>query len=267
MNAAFVSRASDVLLLAEKTRRARAIGVGSGVFYVPEVLAVDVARGRLESERINRLMPLGHMPGVSRGAAAVVFGNLGRALALVHSGLRLPDSMMRPVGEPWSGLENWTCLHGDLTLANACWDRAAKRLVIVDWMSARALGEGVTYGPRMLDVAWFCAHVFYGRPLRRQPFGYPERLATAFLVEYCRSSNLECTPREIGEAFDVMSASLPGIIAARVRSKQWQTRYVHGAVLKLRYSQWLEWSREGWAGVAPGHEPRRGTPRPGSPIR
>jgi tRNA A-37 threonylcarbamoyl transferase component Bud32 len=150
---------------ATKTRLAHAIGKESGLFYVPKVLSFDAQAGVLELERIDGLVTIFELATRKDARLYELLGRAGRALALVHEKLVLPDEMKYEMPPEWiddSGRNVF--IHGDLAVCNLLFHEESDKVVILDWSAAPVLGRTPTYGSRLFDVAWFINSIFLCRP-------------------------------------------------------------------------------------------------------
>ncbi len=65
------------------------------------------------------------------------------------------------------------------------------KIVILDWQTARKLGEHITWGTRYFDLMWLVYNLFY-RPVGRERYktNLPaEHMAQQFLSAYFRTSD------------------------------------------------------------------------------
>lgn len=168
-----------------KSRRARQIGQESGLFYVPKVVSFDAESGVLEFERLQGLITLFEL-GARRDER--VFGLLrkaGRALAVVHENLVLPDEMKYELPAEWMARPDENVfIHGDFAGFNLCFNKSSEQLVILDWSTAPLLGRVATYGSRFFDIVWFVIYIFYGVPRGSLLSWDARRMADAFLSGY-----------------------------------------------------------------------------------
>lgn len=178
---------------AEKTARAAAIGISTGLFRVPSLLASDPALGTLETERIEDFVQLHEALLRGKDADALVAA-AGRALAAIHANLELPEAMRIQLPAPYAAPELGVdvVLHGDFNTYNLFVRSGTRELVITDWetsfqahrLSDPGPHEVPAIGPRYFDLAWFVVSLF-----RRNWFGLgridraPER-AELFLRSY-----------------------------------------------------------------------------------
>ena len=179
-------KTSLLIVEAEKTLRARAIGQSSGLFYVPEVLGVDPAASRIEFEYIESLETLRTI--ARRGDTGIfdLLEQVGRSLRVVHQELVLDDDMRIPLPEAWidRDQEANVFIHGDFMLGNTAYDSASNRLVLLDWSAAPFFGRTPTYGSRYFDVLWFLSRLFNDATCRQMFKWDAEGMADAFLQGY-----------------------------------------------------------------------------------
>jgi len=174
---------------AAKASKAFDIGKDCGLFYVPKVVNFDAKTGVLEFERLNGLVTLLDMAARKDERLFELLKKAGRALAVVHEKLVLPEEMKHELSAEWmaSPGEN-VFIHGDFAGFNLCFDESAGRLVILDWSSAPFLGRNATYGSKFFDIIWLVIFIFYGAP-RRCLFNWDaEGMANAFLSGYAERS-------------------------------------------------------------------------------
>jgi hypothetical protein len=221
-----------------KTTAAAAIGSASGCFYVPAILEGDPDAGFVDIERLPGLVTLTSLTDHADPRLVEAMGRLGRGLAAVHAGLRLPpeQTLPMPVGwADWSG--DPVFIHGDLTMNNVCWDEPEDRLVIVDWSSAPALGAPVTLADPYFDLAWFCLSAFWRPALARRPAFRVGPLCDTFLAAYAESSGSFS-----GRRFRALDHE--ALISAGFGRTQRSLRWRVGQVLRrTRWRLWLRTSR------------------------
>lgn len=169
----------------EKTRLAFAIGQRSGLFTVPEVLDYDEEAGvavfrRLEIRPVSKAVPWGPK---RRSLAR----SLGRALAVVHRDLTLPEEFRRPLPSEVDDADDGSdhvYLHGDLSVNNVCVGTTSPDLTILDWQMTPLYGSRATHGTRFFDLFWFVNNLVH-RPYTRFLVTDPVApVADAFLESY-----------------------------------------------------------------------------------
>ncbi|OHB60963.1 MAG: hypothetical protein A2167_06080 [Planctomycetes bacterium RBG_13_46_10] len=190
-----VRKVGDPSLLAveaTKTVRAGEIGRESGLFYVPKVLDFDRNKGVLELERLNGLETLLELAINKDARILELMNRAGRALAVIHEQLVLPDKIKYQLQPDWmapdssSGADKNVFIHGDFASVNVCLHEASGRLVILDWSAAPIVGRNPTFGSRYFDILWFVACVFRGAPGMRFLNWDAEGMADVFLRGYVR---------------------------------------------------------------------------------
>lgn len=167
----------------EKTRRARQIGLASGLFRVPEVLDYDETKGVAVFERIVGIRPLRHAVSWGRDYRALA-GRIGTALAAVHRALNLPREMIIPLPQEFVADGHDVFLHGDPSVENIFLGPDSASLVILDWRMTGVHGGRATYGCRYFDLLWFVNNLLWS-PTLRHLIGDPVRpVARAFVESY-----------------------------------------------------------------------------------
>jgi len=175
----------------EKTRRAYQIGKDCSLFRVPKILEYDEANGEVVFERLN-IKPIFHA--LSWGNDYNKLGEiLGRALAIIHRYLLLPDNMRIHLPSELSLSGDAVFLHGDLGTFNVCIGKKWPPITIIDWQMTPMLGGEATYGTRYFDLIWFITNLIC-RPTIRQPqFFFTNPIlpvAHRFLTAYFREAKL-----------------------------------------------------------------------------
>ncbi len=190
-----VGDASLLAVEATKTVRAGEIGRESGLFYVPRVLDFDRDKGVLELERLKGLVTLLQLA-IDKDARLLELTNrAGRALAVIHEQLVLPDKIKCRLPPDWmtsdaaSSADQNVFIHGDYASVNVCIHEASGRLVILDWSTAPIMGRDPTFGSRYFDLLWFVACMFRGAPGMRCLNWDAEDVADVFLRSYVNHSS------------------------------------------------------------------------------
>ena len=176
---------ATLVIEAVKATKAFEIGKDCGLFYVPKVVNFDAKTGVLEFERLNGLVTLLDMAARKDERLFELLKKAGRALAVIHEKLVLPEDMKHELPVEWmtSPDEN-VYIHGDFAGFNLCFDESAGQLVILDWSSAPLLGRNATYGSKFFDIIWLVIFIFYGAP-RRCLFNWDAPgMANAFISGY-----------------------------------------------------------------------------------
>lgn len=217
-SADFVRKVGDAPLLAveaTKTVRAGEIGRESGLFYVPRVLDFDRDKGVLELERLKGLVTLLQLAINKDARVLELMNRAGRALAVIHEQLILPDKIKYPLPPEWMApdlppesigggtnqpilerSEGNVFIHGDFASINVCLHEASGRLVILDWSAAPIVGRTPTFGSRYFDILWFAACVFRGAPGVRFLDWNAEGMVDVFLRGYAKRGS-----RDISSGF------------------------------------------------------------------
>ena len=187
---ATISKGGSVARLSlecEKSRLARAIGLQTARFHVPQVVRLDADEGVLEFEFVPRLITLGQLLVAGDPRLPQVFTRAGGALAAIHEALQLPGPLRAELPPEWMDSDTNVCLHGDFTADNVCIREPDATLVIVDWSTAPILDSLGTYGSFYFDVLWFLHFLFQSTPPRM--YNAREKLADAFLRGYAAATS------------------------------------------------------------------------------
>ncbi|MCJ7778662.1 MAG: hypothetical protein MUP16_10150 [Sedimentisphaerales bacterium] len=213
-----VRKVGDSSLLAveaTKTARAGEIGTESGLFYVPRILDLDLDKGVLVLERLRGLVTLLRLA-IDRDARLLeLSARAGRALAVIHEQLVLPDKVRHELPAEWMAPDPSTprpgsgrarlrtgligssdknvFIHGDFASVNVCLHEPSGRLVILDWSAAPIVGRTPTFGSRYFDILWFVACVFRSAPGLRFLDWNAEMIADVFLRDYSKQSSQDIT--------------------------------------------------------------------------
>ena len=179
---------------AAKTRLAAELGDASGAFYVPRITRFDEPAGVIEFERLAGLKSLVELATDGRSETGDLFRRTGRALAVIHERLVLPEALKIPLPAEWMDREPPVFLHGDFTVANVCLQEPTGRLVILDWSTAPLLGRMATFGPAYFDLSWLTSslssYVAYAAAPWRKTVPCDE-MADAFLEAYLAARTRE----------------------------------------------------------------------------
>ncbi len=185
-------KTADVRLLAvEAAKAAKALEIGkdSGLFCVPRVVKLDSEAGVLEFERLSGLVTLLDLAVRKDPRLPALLEKTGRALAVVHEKLILPEEMKCEMPPEWMGPSGDNVfIHGDFACINVCFHEPSGELVIVDWSTAPAVGRTPTFGSRYFDVLLFVSSLFHGAPWRRLLSWNSKEMARAFLRGYCSAA-------------------------------------------------------------------------------
>ncbi|MHC4294829.1 MAG: BUD32 family EKC/KEOPS complex subunit, partial [Planctomycetota bacterium] len=143
------------VLEAEVARAAHNLGQDCALFTTPRVIRYDSSAGIIEFERIEGLVTIGQLL-EKEGDGSGILRRIGEILAVIHQHLYLPPYLRRPAGKRWKDrVGEAVALHGDFNTMNVAYNPASDSVVLLDWASARVLGERITVGPRYLDIAQF----------------------------------------------------------------------------------------------------------------
>ena len=150
---------------AAKASRALEIGRNSGLFRVPRVVNFDAEAGVLEFERLQKLSTLLDLAVRKDARLPGLLEKAGRALAVVHEELTLPEEMKLALPSAWMcrAGEN-VCIHGDFACINVCFHEPSDKLVILDWSAAPMVARTPTFGSRYFDILLFVSSLFQGAP-------------------------------------------------------------------------------------------------------
>jgi len=180
------------LLAAEAAKASRAFDIGRecGLFYVPKVVKFDEETGQLEFERLNDLVTLLDLAIHKDKRLPDLLNKAGKALAVIHGELLLPEEMKHYLPSEWmDSEEDNVFIHGDFACINVCFHEPSNELVIMDFSAAPMVKRTPTFGSRYFDVLLFISSIFHGAPLRRAFNLDAKTMAEAFLRGYA-----ECTP-------------------------------------------------------------------------
>lgn len=177
---------------AAKAVRASEIGRNSGLFRVPRVVSFDADAGLLEFERLDGLVTLLDLA-ISRDQRLfALMEKTGRALAVIHEQLVLPDEMIHELPPEWmDSVGRNVFIHGDFATINVCFHGQSDSLIIIDWSAAPLIGRTPTFGSRYFDILWFVNCLFCGVPNKRIFNWDAESMAEAFLEGYAQETTEE----------------------------------------------------------------------------
>ena len=170
---------------AAKASRGLDIGKDSGLFRVPKVVSFDAEAGRLDFERLDGLVTLLDLTVRKDGRLAGLLEKTGRALAIIHERLTLPETMNYALPPEWMGpSEQNVFIHGDFACINVCYHEQSDELVILDWSAAPLVGRTPTFGSRNFDILMFVSSLFHGAPCRQVLSWDAPGMSRAFLAGY-----------------------------------------------------------------------------------
>ena len=187
-----VRKTGEPNLLAVEAAKASAgfaIGKDSGLFRVPKVVKLDPEAGLLDFERLDGLVTLLDLAVRRDKRLAGLLEQTGRALAVIHEKLTLPEAMKHELPPEWSGpREQNVFIHGDFACINVCHYETSNELVIVDWSAAPSVGRTPTFGSPHFDILMFISSLFHGAPCRDVFSWDGPGMSRAFLAGYCSAS-------------------------------------------------------------------------------
>ena len=175
---------------AAKASRALEIGRNSGLFRVPRVVNFDAEAGVLEFERLQKLSTLLDLAVRKDARLPGLLGKAGRALAVVHEELTLPEEMKLALPSAWMcrAGEN-VCIHGDFACINVCFHEPSNKLVILDWSAAPMVARTPTFGSRYFDILLFVSSLFQGAPCAKVFAWDAAAMAETFLKGYGQTTS------------------------------------------------------------------------------
>lgn len=174
---------------AAKASRGFDIGKSSGLFCVPRIVNFDAERGVLDFERLSDMVRLLDLAVRRDGRLAGLSEKTGRALAVVHEKLTLPEAMKHELPPEWMGAcdEN-VFIHGDFACINVCFRETSGELVLLDWSAAPLVGQTPTFGSRYFDILLFISSLFHGAPCRDVLRWDAVGMSRTFLQGYCKAA-------------------------------------------------------------------------------
>ncbi|UCC98169.1 MAG: hypothetical protein JSW66_20275 [Phycisphaerales bacterium] len=174
---------------AAKAARGFEIGKDSGLFCVPRVVNFDAETGVLDFEHFSGLVTLLDLAVRRDGRLAGLLEKAGRALAVVHETLTLPESMKHGLPPEWTGPSDENAfIHGDFACINVCFHETSGELVLVDWSAAPLVGRMPTFGSRYFDILLFISSLFHGAPCREVLSWEAADMSRAFLEGYRKAA-------------------------------------------------------------------------------
>jgi hypothetical protein len=164
----------------ERTQRAHEIGARSGLFHTPRATRLDDQHGTLEMEYVPGLKQLSGLAIERDERFASIVETAGRALALVHKDLLLPQREPILGASMRVGPGDGVFVHGDFNTNNVAYSDEMGRLVILDWSTAPILnGEG-NFGSRYFDLVWFSFDLIQVGAIGRFRRAWGEGMAKTF---------------------------------------------------------------------------------------
>lgn len=195
-------KTADVRILsveAAKAAMAHDIGRDSGLFRVPKVVHFDSKEGVLEFEKLSGMVTLLDLAVRKDPRLLALLEKAGRALAIIHEKLILPEEMKCEMPPEWMGPSGENVfIHGDFACINVCFHEPSSELVIVDWSAAPAVGRTPTFGSRYFDILLFISSLFHGAPWRRLLSWNGKEMALSFLRGY-HSAAVEITLSKLSD--------------------------------------------------------------------
>ncbi len=151
------------------------------VFRTPEILEVTADGVRMEE--LTSITPMRRfLPGLATDAMADVLFRVGTALAMIHTGLRVPGAHATML---WAGSrEPVTPIHGDFGLWNVQFDTDRGVVAILDWSTPAWLKKWYSHGPPAWDLALFTVDLMYMWPLEENYVKHASTGLAAFLSGY-----------------------------------------------------------------------------------
>ena len=176
----------NVLALeAAKASQAFDIGRNFGLFYVPRVVNFNEEAVLLEFERLSDLVTLLELAIRKDKRLPDLLKKAGKALAVIHRDLALPEEMKHQLPPEWmDSEEDNVFIHGDFACINICFREPSNELVILDFSAAPIVDRTPTFGSRYFDILLFISSIFHGAPLRRTINWNAKIMAEAFLRGY-----------------------------------------------------------------------------------
>ena len=184
-------RGEPNLLAIEAAKASRGLDIGkeSNLFRVPKVVAFDAEAGLLDFERLDGLVTLLDLAVREDRRLAGLLEKAGKAAAIIHEKLILPEAMKHELPPQWSGpSEQNVFIHGDFACINVCYHETSDELVIVDWSAAPLVGRTPTFGSRYFDILMFVSSLFHGAPCQRVLTWNAPSMARAFLRGYHKAA-------------------------------------------------------------------------------
>ncbi len=174
---------------AAKASRAFEIGKDSGLFSVPKVVNFDAEVGLLEFERLSDLATLLDLAVRKDSRLLELLEKAGRALAVVHAELTLPEEMKHELPAEWmDSCDDNVFIHGDFACINVCFHEPSDELVILDFSAAPMVGRTPTFGSRYFDILLFVSSLFHGAPYRSVLSWDAGNMADTFLRGYSKAA-------------------------------------------------------------------------------
>ena len=199
-----------------RTEAGRDVGLQTGLFTVPEIVAFDDSRGQIVFERLQ-LTGIRECMSEARRTMDLA-GRAAGVLAAIHG--RMAPSDRTGTGASVAvgvGLARRTVpLHGDFGMRNIFCIRDSDELVVIDWANADWMGVDADLGAPELDVAVFLISFFHRRMFGPWPVSRRHEVARHFLRTYASAS-----PRglDVGTLRAVVSATRPGFNQSTRRGK------------------------------------------------
>lgn len=231
---------------AEKMVQAHKIGAHSGLFSVPQIVEMDERMGVLTLRRIPNI----------RGIRNASFGGdtwahlmqrLGRAIALVHEELQLPEDMHIPLPPELLGPAGaGAYLHGDLSSENVCVTaHSDPQLVILDWQFSPRYGGGANWGARYFDVAWFIGNLFR-KPIYKHLGGVSANMAASvFIDSYFREARASVSKAEFAAYHEEFRLH-------RMLTQEQRLSWPRRMLLAHGFSLWEQFARDQMRSVGSG---------------
>ena len=156
---------------------ARELGCKSGLFYVPQILNVNIISGRVEYELIEGFVHLAFL--LDREPMSIdVLQRIARSLATIHADMEIPADRRVVFGQ-----KSTDCCHGDFSALNIGLD-SSQRVIVLDWAPAAANKKYFNYAPKEYDLALFLYSLFESSCSYGHAWRYFEYWTGTFFREY-----------------------------------------------------------------------------------
>jgi len=182
-----ISTPEDMRVEVEKTTRAYDIGKNCGLFSVPKVLDFNESKGVAVFERISTMVPVANIMNYT-GRHSIIFELIGKALAVIHKELVLPEDMTIELPGEFRLPGTDVYLHGDFNGVNVCALTNKLSIVILDWQMTSRHGGLATYGSRYFDLIWFINYFLWTPKIKYLITDPVKPIAKVFLASYFKET-------------------------------------------------------------------------------